>query len=217
MPRIVDHGARRHELAAAALEIVGTSGVDALSVRALAARSGWSSGALRHYVPDVDALASLLLDEVAGRIQQRVTGVLREGVAPEHTAEIVVACLEQLLPLDEERRVEFGIWRHFWGRDRRGVESAWVWTGQRMFHRQMVLLLGGAPADTVPQLPGDLPPDLERWAGHLHAFTDGLALRAAIAVPAVTAAEVHEDLVHLVDVVALHVAPLNAIESRRVT
>lgn len=205
MPRIVDHAARRAELAAAALEIVNASGVEALSVRTLAAASGWSSGALRYYVTDVSALAQLLLDEVSGRVQKRVTAVLRDGVPPLRTVPIVIQCLEQVLPIDERRSVEFAVARHYWGRDRDGPEAEWVWTGQRVFYRQMVLLLHGAGPDVVPQLPGAQSPNLEQWAGHLHAFTDGLALRAAVSVPAVSASEVREDLSHFVDVIARQV------------
>lgn len=171
-------------------------------MRRLATVTGWSSGALRHYVPDVDALAGLLLEQVAGRIQRAVSAELATvgpGVVPPST---VVACLAQTLPIDGEREVEFSVWRHFWGRDRQGVEAAWVWTGQRMFHRQMVLLLAGAEVSSLTALPESLPDGLEMWAGHLHAVTDGLALRAGLAVPAPTTEEVLAELGHAVDVVA---------------
>ena len=42
MPKIVDHEQRRTELAQAAVELVRSQGVAALSVRNLAQASGWS-------------------------------------------------------------------------------------------------------------------------------------------------------------------------------
>lgn len=202
MPRIVDHAARRQELATAALAIVREEGPQALSVRRLAGVTGWSSGALRHYVPDVDALAGLLLEQVSSRIQGSVAAILADACPGVAATDTVVACLAQVLPLDADREVEFAVWRHFWGQDRQGVEAEWVWTGQRMFHRQLVLLLAGAQVRELTALPGELPAALEAWAAHLHAVVDGLALRAGLAVPDPGAEQVLRDLRHAVDVVA---------------
>lgn len=206
MPRVVDHAARRRALAEAALELVRSDGPEALSVRRVATATGWSSGALRHYVPDVDALAGLLLDEVSARVQGRVAAILSAGAPPQRRCDLVTVCLSQLLPLDDDRQVEFAVWRHFWGRDREGVEAAWVWTGQRMVHRQLVLLLAGRAEAEVPPLPGTLPPHWERWAAHLHGYVDGLALRVALAMPAPTTADTLADLRHFVELVADQVA-----------
>lgn len=203
MPKVVDHDARRRDLAAAALEVVATDGPEALSVRRLVAATGWSSGAIRHYVPDTDALARLLLDQVSGRVQESVAQVLQTAAGlADPPVDTVVECLAHVLPLDTGREVEFAVWRHFWGRNRSGADAAWVWAGQRMFHRQLVLLLDGTSPRELPAYPDDLPGGLERWAGHLHAFADGLALRAGLAVPRPRAAEVLTELRHGVAVVA---------------
>lgn len=204
MPRIVDHAARRKELAQAALSIVRAEGAEALSVRRLAAASGWSVGALRHYVPDMDALAGLLLEEVSARVQQGVADVLTRARLDDLDLlrGVVVDCLAQVVPLDPQREVEFAVWRYFWGRDRRGVEAEWVWIGQRTFYRQMVLLLAGRDIETATVLSGVVAEELEPWAGHLHACVDGLALRAALAVPPEPPEATRAALRFAVDVVA---------------
>lgn len=202
MPKVVDHASRRKELAGAALAIVRQDGPESLSMRRLAAASGWSSGALRHYVPDVDALAGLLLEQVSARVQAAVTTHLAVSGRNRVTTDAVIACLAEVLPLDPEREMEFAVWRYFWGRDRRGVEAAWVWTGQRMYYRQMVLLLSGVEIRHLSPRPEQLEDGLEAWASHLHAVVDGLALRAGLAVPPPSADEVMSDLRHAVAVIA---------------
>ncbi|MGC5617275.1 TetR/AcrR family transcriptional regulator [Georgenia sp. Z1491] len=179
MPKIVDHGARREEVTRAALELVARGGRRAATVRALADATGWSAGAVRHYVPSTAALESLMLEHVAGQVQRRVGDVVRngrnDGLDP---VELVAHMVEQILPLDAERDAEHRIWLALYVDPGIAAEElSWAWTGKRMFHRQLVLLLAGA--ETVPDYPEELPREQERLAGHLHAFIDGLALRLA--------------------------------------
>ena len=48
MPKVVDHAARREQLAAALWRVVVRDGVEAASLRRVAAEAGWSVGSLRH-------------------------------------------------------------------------------------------------------------------------------------------------------------------------
>lgn len=56
MPKIVDHDERRRELAQAALTVIGRSGLEAATIRAVAEESGWSTGVLKHYYTDKEEL-----------------------------------------------------------------------------------------------------------------------------------------------------------------
>lgn len=203
MPRLVDHQTRRAELVDAALAVIRDEGVETLSVRSLARVSGWSSGAVRHYVPDANAMARLLQERVSADVQASVRAILGRPGALDGPAEVrdgVIACLCRLLPLDAPRQVEFEVWRHFWGRNRSGPDAAWVWQGQRAFYRQLVLLLDGRGLS--PDIaPTTLNEPLEAWAGHLHAVVDGLALRAALEVPAVHPDDLRAAVTHAVDVI----------------
>lgn len=179
MPKVVDHDQRRRDLTLAALDLVAEGGRSAASVRALADATGWSPGAVRHYLPTSATLETLLLEHVSGRVQQRVTDqVQRAGRSGWSRRELVARMLEQILPLDAERLVEHRIWVTLYIEDpSRAAELAWAWTGQRLFHRQLVMLLAGAAS--VPDHPERLPELQEAWAAHLHAYVDGLALRIA--------------------------------------
>lgn len=180
MPKVVDHEARQAELVAVAMQLVAETGrLEAASVRAIAARTGWSTGAVRHYLPSAQRLGSLLLDEVAERVQRRVAA---EVADPGHSRrDLVARMLEQILPLDDERLLEHRIWIALYVHDpHTDAERAWAWEGQRMFHRQLVLLLAGD--ETPANYPGPLSEAAEIWAGTLHAVADGLALRIATSV-----------------------------------
>ncbi len=65
MPKIVDHDARREEIAQALWRVVRRDGIRAASVRTIAAEAGWSAGAVRYYFPDQDGLLSFAMDLVS--------------------------------------------------------------------------------------------------------------------------------------------------------
>ncbi len=77
-----------------------------MNIRDVAAEAGWSSGALRHYLPTREELLvfafRLAGDRAAARIRAAEGGPL-------------IAQLEQALPLDAERREEALIWFAFVG------------------------------------------------------------------------------------------------------
>lgn len=49
MPRIVDHSERRRQICDALLDIVSEAGITGATIRAVAERSGWSTGVIGHY------------------------------------------------------------------------------------------------------------------------------------------------------------------------
>ena len=101
MPKIVDHDERRRELAAAVWRVICARGPEAVTIRDVAAEAGWSSGALRHYLPTREELLLFAFEQAALRAATRIR---EAGDAP------LVELLEQALPLDEERRQEALIW-----------------------------------------------------------------------------------------------------------
>lgn len=207
MPKNVDHDARRRELVTAALHLVATSGKSAASVRAIAAETGWSPGSVRHYLPNSQVLETLLLEHVAAQVQRRVAECVASGRALPRE-ELVAQMAEQILPADAERLVEHRVWLALYvAEPDSAVELRWAWEGTRMFHRQLVLLLQGA--ETVPNHPGPLSPELETWAGHLQAYTDGLSLRMASATE-----PVDRSLADLRAFLAVVAAATNALPAR---
>ena len=72
MPKIVDHDARRAELAAAVWRLASREGIDAVTMRGVAAEAGWSTGAVAHYFADKEELVLFAFETVADRVGRRI-------------------------------------------------------------------------------------------------------------------------------------------------
>lgn len=105
MPKKVDHEARRREISEALLRIAGNRGLDAASLRDVAAEAGISLGRLQHYFRTKDEMLVFALRHInqlaALRIRERIEA-LTEEPSPR---EILRACLTGMLPLDDKSRV----------------------------------------------------------------------------------------------------------------
>ncbi|WBQ06049.1 TetR/AcrR family transcriptional regulator [Kribbella sp. CA-293567] len=175
MPKIVDHDARREEIAQALWRVIRRDGIRAASVRTVAAEAGWSAGAVRYYFPDQDGLISFAMDLVARRVRARITAIEPTGTP----TEIALRYLEEVIPLDTERKAEFDIWLSFTAQAQAesgagGLRELLgpVHEGLRLLCEQLLQSLSEAGA-----LRPDLPLQLE--VDRLHGLIDGLALHAA--------------------------------------
>jgi AcrR family transcriptional regulator len=169
MPKLVDHVVRRRELVDATWRVVHRGGVERATVREVAAEAGYSPGSLRYYFPAQAELIGFAMEVVADRVRERI-----ESLEPgDDLAVAVQRLLEQVLPLDDERRTEMEVWLAFSARAQsdpalRAQRDA-TYDAFRSFVRQCVD--GLAEAGLVrPELPRDLE------ATRLHALVDGLAL-----------------------------------------
>jgi AcrR family transcriptional regulator len=106
VPKVVDHDARRRELAAAVWRVICQHGPEAVTIRDVAAEAGWSSGALRHYLPTREDLLVFAFRLAGESASERIRDA---GDAP------VQKILEEAMPLDEQRRQEALIWFAFVG------------------------------------------------------------------------------------------------------
>ncbi len=109
MPKYVDHHARRQLVTEVAAEIVAARGVEALTVRGVAAATGFSTAVVSHYFADKRDLLRSTFRAASNRSSVRF-----EAAA---TAEqrSVVSCLESLLPLDANSRRDWRLFVAFWG------------------------------------------------------------------------------------------------------
>jgi AcrR family transcriptional regulator len=110
MPKIVDHDARRAELAAAVWRLASREGLDAVTMRGVAAEAGWSTGALAHYFADKEELVLFAFETVADRVGRRIVRAAEEARDP---LELLRTQLVEGLPLDAERRAEVRLWFAF--------------------------------------------------------------------------------------------------------
>lgn len=106
MPKIVDHALRRAEIGWAVARLVEEQGVQAVSVRTVAAAAGYQPSTLRHYFPSSDQMLAHALVLVRQRQQQRLAA---KNWPTDSRAAIREAWLEAL-PLDADRVTETHVW-----------------------------------------------------------------------------------------------------------
>jgi AcrR family transcriptional regulator len=110
MPRRVDHEERRTHITAALLRIASTRGLQAVSMREVAAEAGISLRLVQYYAGDKPTLLRLGIDELAARLDRRIrerAAARGTGLAPRAVVEVV---LTSILPIDEASRVDRMAW-----------------------------------------------------------------------------------------------------------
>ena len=169
VPRLIDHAAREVEVAEAAWRVLARGGVPALSVRTVAAEAGLATGSLRRAFPTQESLLVFCVQLVARRARDRAAALDLTAPAPGPQA----ALLRELLPLDDDRRLEMDVWLQLGSLALRGGALRDVYDTA---HGE----LAGFCADVVGSLVeagwarADL--DVPVQGRRLHALVDGLAL-----------------------------------------
>jgi TetR/AcrR family transcriptional repressor of bet genes len=102
MPKIVDVEQRRAELADAAARLIARSGIEAATMREVAAEAGLTTGALTHYFTDKH---ELLLTTFQASLARRRS--LRPPAVDTPPSALLLAALEGALPLDDDRRLHW--------------------------------------------------------------------------------------------------------------
>jgi TetR/AcrR family transcriptional regulator, transcriptional repressor of bet genes len=109
MPKQVDHAARRLEIAEAVVRLVSAKGVDAASLRTVAAEASVSMGAVQHYFTTKDEMLLFALEYGNGLLAERIQKTVAEGGAPSRRETFRLLCL-MLLPLDSDGRTGARLW-----------------------------------------------------------------------------------------------------------
>jgi AcrR family transcriptional regulator len=180
MPRI-DTDSRRRLLGEALWRVVLRDGIEAASVRKVAAEAGVSAGSLRHLFPSQAELLAFAMQLVIDEVTRRV-----EAVEPaEDPREAVERILQSLLVLDPETRAVFEVWLAFATRAR-------VDPSLRSLRDQTHAQVRGLCRTCIEALQagGRARPDLDvsDETERLHALVDGLAMHATLDPATTTAA-----------------------------
>jgi TetR/AcrR family transcriptional repressor of bet genes len=193
MPKIVDHAARRDEIALVACRVVATHGFERATVVKIAREAGYTTGMIAHYFDSKQEIILAALRLILRRIDDRLAH-------PTSTNAGLLDVLAEALPLDAQRATECAFWTAFWGQvsaDRRLRRiNAWVhreylrlferclaehwseWASWPAFVRNQVLrsvmtFINGLTASAVVS-PGEWPParqlaqlglQLDLWRG----------------------------------------------------
>jgi TetR/AcrR family transcriptional regulator, transcriptional repressor of bet genes len=109
MPRQVDHQERREAIAEAIVRLVTTKGVEAASLRAVAAEAGVSMGAVQHYFTTRDEMLLFALEYGNRIFGARVQKLIAER-RPATLRETFRLFFSLLLPLDDDGRSGARLW-----------------------------------------------------------------------------------------------------------
>ncbi len=165
--------ARRRELGEALWRVVLREGIDAASVRKVAAEAGVSTGSLRHVFPSQSELLTFAMQLIIDEVGRRVEAV----DSSDDTRTTVERRLHCLLVLDPETRAIFEVWLAFAARAR--VEAC-----LRPLRDQTHARVRELCRQSVEALrdQGTARPELDaRYeTERLHALIDGIAMHATL-------------------------------------
>jgi AcrR family transcriptional regulator len=110
MPVFVDREERRQQVIAVASRLIAEAGLDAVTVRDVANAADCSTAIVSHYFHNKKELLFLTYQGSIDRATERAA----IAVGPDGTD--VRGYLTEIMPLDEERLIEWKIWVAFWAK-----------------------------------------------------------------------------------------------------
>ncbi|WP_327047188.1 TetR/AcrR family transcriptional regulator [Microbispora sp. NBC_01189] len=114
MPKQVDHDERRRRLTEALLRIAGTRGLQAVSMREIAAEAGVSLRVVQYYFTNKQALLDSGLAELGARMDRRVRQRAAATTGGPSTRDLFAAVLGAILPSDEQSRLDSLAWTAYY-------------------------------------------------------------------------------------------------------
>lgn len=123
MPKVVDAGQRREDIADAALRVIARDGIDHATLQRIAAEARLAIGSVRHYLPSQNDVIRAAMRRLVDRHTNRVLAATEPASDPTRPSDpppsgpwppgTRYAVLAALLPLDEPRRQEAAAWMAF--------------------------------------------------------------------------------------------------------
>ncbi|WP_380876646.1 transcriptional regulator [Sphingomonas sp. DBB INV C78] len=164
MPRIVDHEARRRDVARIAARLIAAAGLDGVTVRDIAREAGFSTAVVSHYFQNK---RELLLFVYRNAMLETVVRVRKRR----DRGNDIQKCLEAILPLDRSRRDNWKVWFAFWGM---ALEDAHFMAEQLQRGREARQLIYEL-LETASNVPARSPEERDMQARRLLATVTGLS------------------------------------------
>ncbi|MGK5627988.1 TetR/AcrR family transcriptional regulator [Streptomyces sp. URMC 123] len=171
MPRHVDYDSRRRQIVAAAFALVSEHGLEAMTLRDVAARAGVSLGAVQRCFSSKEELMISVVEDMNQRVSTRIQDTIAQAADPGAAITMLHHTLAGVLPHDEPTLAESRVWLAFTAQ---AAVNPTLAAAQRTHHQGLAdlitLLLRTAQAT------GDIRPDVDprHEADTLIALTDGL-------------------------------------------
>lgn len=113
MPRQVDHEARRRQIAEAVWTVIATRGLEAVSLREVAAEAGVSMGMVQHHFGTKDAMLLFACEHLVERGAEMAAAMTAGSDDPASPLTAIRNVLVLGLPLVDEQRLAASVWFAF--------------------------------------------------------------------------------------------------------
>jgi AcrR family transcriptional regulator len=174
LPKVVDHAARRRDFIEAAYQTILEDGLARTTVRAVAERAGYTTGALVHYFADKDELIRHVLEENGKAVRDRMKNAQRAYRGRRALREVLL----EALPTDKSSGSSWRIWLALWYHSE---ESEAMRDEERRRYREWIGRISEILDESVAI--GELPAgtDVRTEARLLVAMSDGLGVQYLMA------------------------------------
>lgn len=174
MPKKVNHDERKKRVAEACWRTIRKEGIKQATVRKIAEEADMSVGAMRHYFDSQEELLVFSMRLVMERVAQRI----EQLPFSDSSIECIEQILAQVLPVDEEKRLEMGVWYVFTAETLN--IPAFKDLSDELYdglHRLCAITIHRMAASGMITANVDEPLEIER----LYAIVDGLAVHGIMA------------------------------------
>ena len=183
MPKIVDHESRRRDFIEAAYQSILEEGLAKTTIRGVARRAGYTSGALVHYFSDKDELIRHALEENGNAVRLRMLSAQEKHRGRKALREVLI----EALPTDKSSGASWRIWLAMWYHSEESVvmrreekRRYKEWIGRVTEILRQSVDMGELPVET----------DLDEEAKRIVALADGIGVQYLMANGRKSAAQI---------------------------
>lgn len=170
MPKVVSQTDRRRVIADAAIGVIGTNGIEGLTLRDVAKAADVTTGAVTHYFDSKTEVLEAAQDEVVRRLLDMQNTPLPDGTSVTETA-------AAFLPNGEEQRRDWKVWFAFWAH---AMNDARLRDKNRVYYEQFTANTERWVRTLQETGLADRDADPRTLADALIAVSDGLGIRIAL-------------------------------------
>ena len=170
MPKIVDHAARRRDFIEAAYATIIEEGLDNTTVRGVAKKAGYTTGALVHYFKDKDELIRAALNHFGDELRERMVRAHDQ----QSGRSALRATLMEALPTDRRAGMSWRVWLALWYHSEANADMR---EEQKRRYREWFGRIREMLEESKAE--GELPEDLDTAteARGIVAYVDGLGVQ----------------------------------------
>ncbi len=170
MPKIVDHEGRRRDFIEAAYQTILEEGLAKTTIRSVAKRAGYTTGALVHYFKNKEELIGHVLEENGKDVRLRMIQANEEHEG----REALRAVLREALPHDNRSAASWRIWLALWYH---AEESSEMRAEEQSRYKEWLSRIRDLLAESQQRGELDTSLDIDTEAQSLVALCDGIGVQ----------------------------------------